>query len=164
MCTNQVRRNVIIQKTVFIRNLKNYIPQYHMKTLLGDFNAKLGREDIFRLAIGNESLHQDGYDNGVRIVKFATSKNLVVKTTMFLHQNVHTYTLTTPDWETHNHIDHILIEGRPHSSILDIRFFVGADNDTDHCLVVAKVRERLAVSKEEAQFFDVERFNHRKLS
>jgi len=33
----------------------------------------------------------------------------------------------------------------------------GADSDTDHCLVLAKVRERLAVSKEAAQMFDVEK-------
>jgi len=41
---------------------------------------------------------------------------------------------------------------------------VGADCDTDHHLVVAKVRERLAVSKQVAQIFDVERFNLRKLT
>jgi hypothetical protein len=29
-----------------------------MKILLGDFNAKVGREDIFKLTIGNESLHE----------------------------------------------------------------------------------------------------------
>jgi hypothetical protein len=26
-------------------------PKYHMKILLGDFNAKIGRENIFRLTI-----------------------------------------------------------------------------------------------------------------
>jgi hypothetical protein len=31
-------------------------PEHHMKILLGDFNAKVGREDIFKLTIGNESL------------------------------------------------------------------------------------------------------------
>jgi len=40
----------------------------------------------------------------------------------------------------------------------------GADCDTDHYLVVAKVRERLAVSKQAAQKFDGERFNLRKLN
>jgi hypothetical protein len=50
-----------------------------MKILLGDFNAKLGREDILKPAIGNECLHEISNDNGVRVVKFATSKNLVVK-------------------------------------------------------------------------------------
>jgi exonuclease III len=32
-------------------------PKYHMKILLGDFNAKVSMEDIFKPTIGNESLH-----------------------------------------------------------------------------------------------------------
>jgi hypothetical protein len=32
--------------------------EYHMKILLGDFDAKVGREHIFKLTIGNESLHE----------------------------------------------------------------------------------------------------------
>ena len=61
----------------------DHFPMYHMKILLGDFNAKVGRENIFKPTIRNESLHQDSNDNGVRLVNFATSKNLVVKSTMF---------------------------------------------------------------------------------
>jgi len=81
-----------------------------MKILLGDFNAKVGRENIFKLKIGNESLHKDSDDNGVRIVNFATSKYLVVKCTMFPHQNIHKHTWNSPDGKTHNQIDHILIQ------------------------------------------------------
>jgi hypothetical protein len=36
----------------------------------------VGRENIFKATIGTESLHQDSNDNGVRIVNFATSKNV----------------------------------------------------------------------------------------
>jgi hypothetical protein len=43
-----------------------------MKILLGDFNAKVGREDIFKPIIGNESLHEATNDNRVRVVNFAT--------------------------------------------------------------------------------------------
>ena len=50
-----------------------------MKFLLGDFNAKMGRENIFKLTIGNESLHQDRNDNCISIVNIATSENLVVQ-------------------------------------------------------------------------------------
>jgi len=39
----------------------------------------VGRENIFNPTVGNESLHQDSNDNGVRTASFATSKNLVVK-------------------------------------------------------------------------------------
>jgi exonuclease III len=60
-------------------------PKYHMKILLGDFNAKVGREDIFKPTTGNKSLHEISNDNGVRIVNFATSKYLIVKSTVFLH-------------------------------------------------------------------------------
>jgi hypothetical protein len=58
-------------------------PRYHMKVLLGDLSAKVGREDIFKPIIGNESLHEASNDNGVRVVHFATSKNLIVKSTTF---------------------------------------------------------------------------------
>jgi hypothetical protein len=32
-------------------------PKYDMNILLGDFNVKVGRENIFKLTVGNESLH-----------------------------------------------------------------------------------------------------------
>ena len=55
-----------------------------MKILLGDFNANVWRENIFKPTAENESQCQDSNDNGVRIVYFVTSKNLV-KSTMFQH-------------------------------------------------------------------------------
>jgi len=51
----------------------------------------VGRENIFKPTIENESLHQESNDNGVRIVNFATSKNLVVKSTIFHHRNIRKY-------------------------------------------------------------------------
>ena len=68
-----------------------HFPKYHMKILLGDFNTIVGREVIFKPTIGLESLHQDSKDNGVRLVNFDTSKILVVKNTIFPHQNIHKY-------------------------------------------------------------------------
>jgi len=49
-----------------------HFTKYHMKILLGDFNAKVGREVIFNLTVGNESLRQVSNDNGVRIVNSVT--------------------------------------------------------------------------------------------
>jgi hypothetical protein len=85
-------------------------PKYHMKMLLGDFNAKVGREDIFQPTVGNESLHEINNDNRVRVVNFATFKNLIVKSTMFPRHNINKYIWTSPDGNTHNQIDHILID------------------------------------------------------
>jgi hypothetical protein len=134
-----------------------------MKMLLDDFNAKVGRENIFKPTIGNESLYEINNDNGVRVVNFATSKNLVVKRTMFPHRKIHKHTWTSPEVNTHNQIDHILIDRRQHSRILDARSFRGADCNTDHYLVVADVRQRLAVSKRAAQKIGTERFDVKKL-
>jgi len=58
-----------------LEKVLNHFPKYHSKILLGDFNAKLGREDIFKKPVENESLHQDSNNNGVRNVNFATPKS-----------------------------------------------------------------------------------------
>jgi hypothetical protein len=75
-------------------------PRYDMKILLGDFNAKVGRENIFKPTIGNGSLHEICNDNEVTVVNFATSKNLVVKSTMSPHRKIHKYTWTSPEGNT----------------------------------------------------------------
>jgi hypothetical protein len=83
-----------------------------MKILLGNFNTKMERENIFKLTIWNESVHQESNDNGVRIVNFATSTNLVVNSEMFPHSKLLKYNWTYPDGKSHIQIDHILIDGR----------------------------------------------------
>jgi hypothetical protein len=92
----------MIQKSFYdeLEQVVDHIPKYYMKILLGDLNVKNGRKNIFKPTIGNESLHQDGNENGVRIVNFATPKNLVVKSMIFLHRNIHKYTCTSPDGKT----------------------------------------------------------------
>ena len=52
----------------------DHFPKY-MKMLLGDFNAKVGKENIFKPTIGQESLHQDSNDKGVRLVNCHIKKS-----------------------------------------------------------------------------------------
>jgi hypothetical protein len=56
-----------------------------------------------------------------------------------------------------------LIDKRLHTNILDIRSFRGSDCDINHYLVVAKLRDRISVSKRARQNFDLERFDVKKL-
>jgi hypothetical protein len=66
----KVRFNKEIEQTF------DKFPKHHKKILLGNFNNKVGREDIFNRNIGNESLHEISNEYGVRVVNFATLKNL----------------------------------------------------------------------------------------
>jgi hypothetical protein len=67
-------------------------------------------------------------------------------------------TLITP------RIDHVLVDRRRNSSVIYVRSFKRADCDTNHYLVVAKVGERLAVSKKTTHSFHMQRFNLKNLN
>jgi hypothetical protein len=65
-------------------------------------------EKIQSKTTGNNNLHNISNDNGVTTVNLATSKNLIVKSTIFPHHSIQKYTWTSPDGKKHIQIDHIL--------------------------------------------------------
>jgi hypothetical protein len=83
-------------------------PLNSIRIFLLDFNVKVSKKDIFKPTIGDNSLHEIVVNNRVRIVNFATSRNLTNKGIMFPHHNIHKFTWTSPDGKTQNYIDHIL--------------------------------------------------------
>jgi hypothetical protein len=58
-------------------------------TLVGDLNAKIRREDIYRPTTGKYSGYTKASDNGIRLINFASSQNMVTGGTMFDHKDVH---------------------------------------------------------------------------
>jgi hypothetical protein len=77
-----MRRRVMIQKTVFMRNYSRFSIIFLSticKILLGDFHAKVRKEKIFKPTIGNESLYQNSNDNGVRKVNFEHQNILLLR-------------------------------------------------------------------------------------
>jgi hypothetical protein len=98
---------------------------YIIKSRFGDSNRRPGRkyirfgEPFLSLSFpfisdADYNLHEIINANDKELVNFATSKNLVVKSTMFPHRNIHKYTWTSPDGKTHDQIDHILVDRRRH--------------------------------------------------
>ena len=91
MCMHHSEEKSDVSKDSFYEELEKvfgHSANYHMKSLLGDFNAKVGRENIFTPIIWNE----DNNNNGVRTLNFSTARNLVLKSMMFLHQKIHKHT------------------------------------------------------------------------
>ena len=54
-----------------------------VKIVIGDMNAQVGREEIFRPVIGPDSLHTVSNDNGQRCINFAASRGMVVRSSFF---------------------------------------------------------------------------------
>jgi sorting nexin-29 len=112
---------------------------------LGDFNAKVGREEIYKPTIGKYSLHENTNGNGQRMIFYAAERNLVVKSTFFQHKSKHLATWKHPnDTIPPNQIDHVLISGRNFSDVINVKTCWRANVDSDHYLVVTTLRAHLA--------------------
>jgi hypothetical protein len=52
--------------------------------------------------IGQHSLHKDSNDNGMRLIDYTASRNMVIGSTMFPHKEIHKVTWKSPDGRTFN--------------------------------------------------------------
>jgi hypothetical protein len=98
----------------------------NVKPLLRDFNTEVGAECIFGPTNGSDGLHEVGSDSGVRVVNFVISRGFTVRGVVFIHRGIHRYAWESPNGRTHNRMDHVLIDGRGHSSVLDVQSFGAA--------------------------------------
>ena len=121
-------------------------PNRDIKIILGDLNAKMGCEVYYRPTIGKYSLHENSNENGKLAIDFATSRNMVVCSTYFEHKDIHKATWVSPDGRTKNQIDHVLIDGRHCSNVLDVKSCRGPNIDSDHYLVKVVIRARVSIS------------------
>lgn len=120
------------------------IPRHDMKVVLGDFNAKIGKEEQNSMVAGKSGLHEETSLNGERVCMFAEAQRLIVSSTCFPHKNIHLGTWKIPGRDGCNQIDHVLTSKRWATSILDIKTCRGANCDSDHYLVRGVLRHRIA--------------------
>ncbi|XP_038106408.1 uncharacterized protein LOC119766088 [Culex quinquefasciatus] len=71
---------------------------------------------------------------------------MAVRSTCFQHNLRDKYTWRSPQG-TESQIDHVVIDGRHFSDIIDVRTYRGANVDSDHYLVMVKMRQRLSLAK-----------------
>jgi endonuclease/exonuclease/phosphatase family metal-dependent hydrolase len=103
--------------------------------LLGDFNAKMGKEHSNKRAAGRHTLHDITSENGEKLVQLTIAHNLEISSTKFQNRRIHRGTWKAPGQYIRNQIDHVLINKRRASTIIHVRTFRGPNCDTDHYLV-----------------------------
>jgi hypothetical protein len=82
-------------------------------------------------------------ENGLRLVDFAAGVQMAIKSTNCMHKRIHLQTWHSLNGHTFNHIAHCLIDGRHFSEVVDVMARRGANIDSDHMLVVIKLRARI---------------------
>ena len=120
-----------------LEETSNKIPGHHVKILLGDFNAQLGKEKKFRDITGPHTKNKRTNKNGERLIDFC--RNLVLKIMSTLFQKP-AHKLTT--WRSPNlkqgeyQIDHIAISKNNTKEILNIRTRKGIFESDHHLLQI----------------------------
>jgi hypothetical protein len=71
-------------------------------------------------------------------------------------------TWRSPDGQTFNQIDHLLIDARHISNVIDVRTFRGANIDSDHYLLISKIRSQISNARNMHDSY-VRKFNSEKL-
>ena len=85
------------------------IPKHDAIITLGDFNANLGKEQLYKDIIGRHSLHEVTNSNGLRLVQYATINNFKVLSTWFPRKDIHKGTWRLPGTNDTNQINRILV-------------------------------------------------------
>ena len=99
-----------IQNAIDSANLQD------VKIIMGDFNAKVGCDVPVKGVTGKHGLGECN-ERGQRLIDFCIDNKLTITNTMYQHHPRRKYTWISPDGNTLNQIDYILIDNRWKTSI-----------------------------------------------
>jgi len=108
---------------------------------------KVDKEESNYPYAGRNGLHAECNGNGYKLVQFATATDMIIAGIIFTHNNIHKVTWRSPDGDTMNQTDHILIQKKHSSNLKDVRRKQGVNVDSDHYLVMAKIQARISTNK-----------------
>ena len=119
-----------------LQNLLELTPKKDVLVIIGDWNAKVGSQEIkgttgkFGLGVQNEA-------------GFWTENKLVITNTLFQQHKRRLYTCTSPDGQYRNLIDYILCSQRWRSSVQWAKTRPRTDCGSDHQFLIAKLKLKL---------------------
>ncbi|XP_005894367.1 PREDICTED: craniofacial development protein 2-like isoform X1 [Bison bison bison] len=126
-----------------LQHLLEITPKIDVLFIIGDWNAKVGSQEIpritgkFGLGVQNEA--------GRRLIEFCYQNRLVIANTLFQQHKRRLYTWTSPDGRYRDQIDYIICRQRWRSSVQSAKTRPGADCGSDHKLLIAKFRLKLKI-------------------
>ena len=124
-----------------LQDLIELTPKKDVLFIIGDWNAKVGRQEIpgvtgkFGLGVQNEA--------GQRLIEFCQENALVIANTLFQQHKRRLYTWTSPDGQYQNQTDYVLCSQKRRSSIQSAKTRRVADCGTGHEHLIAKFRLKL---------------------
>ncbi|GFR98318.1 craniofacial development protein 2 [Elysia marginata] len=126
-----------------LQEVMDKLPKKDINILMGDANAKIGRENTgYDRIMGSHGLGEMN-DNGERFANFCLFNKMVIGGSIFPHKRVHKATWVSPDNVTENQIDHFCVSQRFRRSLNDEIVQRGADIGTDHHMLLGKLKLRL---------------------
>ena len=109
--------------------------------VMGDFNAKVG-EGQEGNTVGPHGLGERN-DRGDALISWCKSNETAIMNTWFKNHKRRKYTWVSPNSQTRNQIDYIMINQRFRNAVKQCCSYPGADINSDHNLVIAKVQLKL---------------------
>ena len=124
-----------------IEEVWRYAKNDDVNILMGDFNAKVGRESDYPTT-GKYGLGERN-ERGRTLIELCKGKSLIVTNTMFKHQLRNIYTWKSPGDIVRNQIDYIMINERFKNAVTNVKTYPGADVGSDHNPVLMQIKIKL---------------------
>ena len=122
-----------------LRNLVRNTPAGDKVVVLGDFNARVGRDSVaWKGVLGKHGVGNCN-DNGRLLLEFCTELQLTITNTLFQQKDSLKTTWMHPRSKHWHLIDFILVRQRDHRDVHHTRVMPSAECHTDHRLVRCKL-------------------------
>lgn len=123
-----------------LRSLLQTTPADDKVLVLGDFNARVGRDsDSWKGVLGRHGVGNCN-DNGRLLLEFCAEKELCITNTIFQQKDSRKTTWMHPRSKHWHLIDYLLVRQRDLKDVLQTRVMPSAECHTDHRLIRCKLR------------------------